>query len=381
MKVRYFDHAATTPVKIEVLREMFPYFTRVYGNPSSLYSKGREAKRAIDNARNRVAKAINAKSKEIYFTSCGSESDNLAIKGIAYANKNKGKHIITSRIEHPAVLNTCKSLEKEGYEVTYLNINKCGRISIEELQNSIREGTILISIMFANNEIGTIEPIEEIGNIARKNKIVFHTDCVQAVGNIKIDVEKMNIDALSISGHKFYGPKGIGALYIREVIKFQKMQDGGHQERDKRAGTENLAGIVGIGKAIEIANDNLKKYNERLTCLRNILISKIEENFPNAKLNGSKNNRLPGNINFSFPNIDSQELLLKLDEYGICVSSGSACSSGSDEPSHVLMSLGISKELAKGSIRITLGEQNTKQDVEFLVKCLKEIIPKITKYN
>lgn len=381
MKVRYFDHAATTPVKIEVLREMFPYFTRVYGNPSSLYSKGREAKRAIDNARNRVAKAINAKSKEIYFTSCGSESDNLAIKGIAYANKNKGKHIITSRIEHPAVLNTCKSLEKEGYEVTYLNINKCGRISIEELQNSIREGTILISIMFANNEIGTIEPIEEIGNIARKNKIVFHTDCVQAVGNIKIDVEKMNIDALSISGHKFYGPKGIGALYIREGIKFQKMQDGGHQERDKRAGTENLAGIVGIGKAIEIANDNLKKYNERLTCLRNILISKIEENFPNAKLNGSKNNRLPGNINFSFPNIDSQELLLKLDEYGICVSSGSACSSGSDEPSHVLMSLGISKELAKGSIRITLGEQNTKQDVEFLVKCLKEIIPKITKYN
>ena len=381
MKVRYFDHAATTPVKIEVLREMFPYFTRVYGNPSSLYSKGREAKRAIDNARNRVAKAINAKSKEIYFTSCGSESDNLAIKGIAYANKNKGKHIITSRIEHPAVLNTCKSLEKEGYEVTYLNINKCGRISIEELQNSIREGTILISIMFANNEIGTIEPIEEIGNIARKNKIVFHTDCVQAVGNIKIDVEKMNIDALSISGHKFYVPKGIGALYIREVIKFQKMQDGGHQERDKRAGTENLAGIVGIGKAIEIANDNLKKYNERLTCLRNILISKIEENFPNAKLNGSKNNRLPGNINFSFPNIDSQELLLKLDEYGICVSSGSACSSGSDEPSHVLMSLGISKELAKGSIRITLGEQNTKQDVEFLVKCLKEIIPKITKYN
>lgn len=381
MKVRYFDHAATTPVKIEVLREMFPYFTRVYGNPSSLYSKGREAKRAIDNARNRVAKAINAKSKEIYFTSCGSESDNLAIKGIAYANKNKGKHIITSRIEHPAVLNTCKSLEKEGYEITYLNINKCGRISIEELQNSIREGTILISIMFANNEIGTIEPIEEIGNIARKNKIVFHTDCVQAVGNIKIDVEKMNIDALSISGHKFYGPKGIGALYIREGIKFQKMQDGGHQERDKRAGTENLAGIVGIGKAIEIANDNLKKYNERLTCLRNILISKIEENFPNAKLNGSKNNRLPGNINFSFPNIDSQELLLKLDEYGICVSSGSACSSGSDEPSHVLMSLGISKELAKGSIRITLGEQNTKQDVDFLVKCLKEIIPKISKYN
>ena len=381
MKIRYFDHAATTPVKIEVLREMFPYLAKVYGNPSSLYSKGREAKRAIDKSRNRVGRALNAKDKEIYFTSCGSESDNLAIKGIAYANKDRGKHIITSKIEHPAVLNTCKKLEKEGFDVTYLNVNKYGRVDIEELEKAIREDTILISIMLANNEIGTIEPIEEIGRIARKNKILFHTDCVQAVGNVKIDVEKMNIDSLSISGHKFYGPKGIGALYVREGIKFQKMQDGGHQERDKRAGTENLSGIVGIGKAIEIANNNLEKYNTKLTYLRNLLIYKIERNFSKAVLNGSKNNRLPGNINFSFPNIDSQELLLKLDEYGVCVSSGSACSSGLDEPSHVLMALGVSKELAKGTVRITLGEQNTKQDIEFLIKCMKEIIPKITKYN
>ena len=379
MKVRYFDHAATTYLKLEVLRDMLPYFRTMYGNASSLYSIGRKSKKAIDLARRRVAKAINAKPKEIYFTACGSESDNLAIKGIAYANKNRGNHIITSKIEHPAVLNTCKTLEKEGFEITFLNVDSKGRINLEELKNSIKENTFLISIMFANNEIGTIEPIEEIGQIAKKNNIIFHTDCVQAIGNVKIDVDKLNIDSLSISAHKFYGPKGVGALYVKENIEFQKLQDGGHQEKDKRAGTENVAGIVGLGKAIEISNINLNRYIEKLKFLRDYCIEEIKRNFQDANLNGSRINRLPGNVNFSFKNIDGEELLLKLDEYGICVSSGSACSSGSDKPSHVLQAIGVKENLIKGTIRITLGEENTKQDIDFLVKCLKKIIPKISK--
>ena len=379
MKVRYFDHAATTYVKGEVLREMLPYFRIKYGNPSSLYGVGRKSKKAIDIARKKVAKAINANAKEIYFTSCGSESDNLAIKGVAYANK--GKNIITSKIEHPAVLNTCKSLEKEGYEITYLNVDSKGRINIEELVNSIKEDTVLISVMFANNEIGTIEPIEEIGKIAKKNNILFHTDCVQAIGNVKIDVNKMNIDLLSMSAHKFYGPKGVGALYVREDIKLHKLQDGGHQEKEKRAGTENVAGIVGIGKAIEIANMNIDRYNLKLKILRDYCIEQITRFFPNVKINGSIINRLPGNINISFPNINGEELLLKLDEYGICVSSGSACSSGEEKPSHVLEAIGVKKEFIKGTIRITLGEENTKQDIDYLIKCLKNIIPKISKTN
>ena len=379
MKIRYFDHAATTYIKGEVLKEMLPYFRINYGNASSLYSIGRQGKKAIDIARKRVANAINAKTKEIYFTSCGSESDNLAIKGIVY--ENRGKHIITSKIEHPAVLNTCKSLEKEGYEITYLNVDRNGRINIDELEKSIREDTVLISIMFANNEIGTIEPIEEIGKIAKKNNIIFHTDCVQAIGNIKIDVNKMNIDLLSMSAHKFYGPKGIGALYVKENIKFRKLQDGGHQERNKRAGTENVAGIVGMGKAIEIANINIDRYNFKLKVLRDYCIEQIIKNFPNVKINGSRINRLPGNINISFPNLNGEELLLKLDEYGICVSSGSACSSGDEKPSHVLEAIGVKQELLKGTIRITLGEENTKQDIDFLLKCLKIIIPKISKTN
>ena len=358
---------------------MYPFLTRNYGNPSSLYSKGRECRRAVEKARSRVASAIGAKAKEIYFTSCGSESDNLAIKGVAYANKDKGRHIITTKIEHPAVLNTCKTLEKEGYEVTYLNVNRQGRISLDELESNIRKDTILISIMFANNEIGTIQPIEGIGEIARKHNVIFHTDSVQAIGNVKIDVEKMNIDLLSMSGHKFYGPKGIGALYVRENINFEKLQDGGHQEKDKRAGTENVAGIVGIGKAIEIANKDLDKYNQKLKFLRDYFITQIEKNFPNAILNGSKNNRLPGNANFAFSNIEAEELLLKLDEFGICVSSGSACSSGSSDPSHVLLAIGVPKKLAYSSIRITFGAQNNKEDVDFLIKKLKQIIPKIRK--
>lgn len=327
MKIRYFDHAATTSVREEVLKEMIPYFSYEYGNASSIYSIGRNAKRVIEQARKRVAKAINCKQKEIYFTSCGSEADNLALKGIAYANTKKGKHIITSKIEHPAILESCKALEKQGFEITYLNVDKDGIISLQELENNIREDTILISIMFANNEIGTIQPIKEIGNIAKKHKIAFHTDSVQAIGNVKIDVDEMNIDLLSMSSHKFYGPKGIGALYVREGIEFERIQDGGHQEKNKRAGTENVAGIVGLGKAIQIANEGLEEYNNKLTKLRDYYFSQVEERIPNIKINGHRTNRLPGNANISFENIEGEELLLKLDQQGICVSTGSACSS------------------------------------------------------
>ena len=327
MKIRYFDHAATTAVKEEVLKEMLPYFSLQYGNSSSIYNIGRKSKKAIEIAREKVAKTINCKVKEVYFVSCGSEADNLAIKGIAYANSEKGRHIITSKIEHPAVLETCKILEKQGFEITYLNVDNEGFISIQELENSIRNDTILISIMFANNEIGTIEPIKEIGQIAKKHQILFHTDAVQAIGNIKIDVDEMNIDLLSMSAHKFYGPKGVGALYVREGIEFQRIQDGGHQEKNKRAGTENVAGIVGIGKAIEICQQNLEEYNKKLKNLRDYYFLEIENKIPNIKINGHRTKRLPGNANISFENVDGQQLLLKLDELGICSSTGSACSS------------------------------------------------------
>ena len=373
-KIKYFDHSATTYVKDEVLKEMLPYFSVEYGNPSSMYSLGRKARKAKEQAREQVAKAINCSPEEIYFTSCGSESDNLAIKGIAYASRHKGNHIITSKIEHPAVLNTCKTLEKEGFRVTYLNVDKDGMINLENLRNSITNNTILISIMFANNEIGTIEPIEEIGKIAKMYNIIFHTDAVQAIGNIKIDVKKLNIDSLSMSAHKFYGPKGAGALYIKNGINFMKIQDGGHQEKDKRAGTENVAGIVGLGKAIEIANLNLDKYNEKLKYLRDYLIKEIEKQIPNVKINGHRSNRLPGNANISFEGIDGGELLLKLDEIGICASSGSACSSGNSNPSHVLTAIGLPTDLSNGTLRITLGEENTKEDMDFFIKKLVEIV-------
>lgn len=293
MKIRYFDHAATTAVKEEVLKEMLPYFSIEYGNASSIYTIGRKSKRAVEQARQKVAKAMNAKPKEIYFTACGSEADNLALKGVAYANKEKGKHIITTKIEHPAILESCKTLEKQGFEITYLNVDENGFISVQELENQIRKDTILISIMFANNEIGTIQPIEEVGRIAKAHGILFHTDSVQAVGNVKIDVDKMNIDLLSMSAHKFYGPKGIGALYVRDGVNFERIQDGGHQEKNKRAGTENVPGIVGLGKAIELAYENLEAYNEKLTNLRDYYFSQIEEKIPNIKINGDRNKRLP----------------------------------------------------------------------------------------
>lgn len=377
MDIRYFDHAATTAVKEEVLKEMLPYFSINYGNASSIYSIGRNSKRALDNARMQVAIALNCSPKEIYFTGCGSESDNIALKGIAYANKHKGNHIITSKIEHPAILNTCKTLEKEGFIVTYLNVDENGFISIDELKAAITNKTILISIMFANNEIGTIQPIKEIGEIARLKQIYFHTDAVQAVGNVKIDVKEMGIDLLSMSAHKFYGPKGVGALYVKEGINFNKLQDGGHQEKDKRAGTENVAGIVGLGKAIEIAYRNFDKYNEKLTTLRDYYISQVEDKIPEVKLNGDRIKRLPGNANISFKGIEGESLLLNLDMKGICASSGSACSTGSLNPSHVLMAIGLPHEIAHGSLRTTFGDENTKEDIDYLVESLVEIVAKL----
>ena len=376
MKIIYCDHAATTPVKEAVLYAMYPYFSKNYGNASAIYSLGKKSREAINIAREKVANVINAKTNEIYFTSCGSESDNLGLKGFCYANKNKGKHIITSKIEHPAILNTCKTLEKQGFEVTYLNVDKEGFINFDELIKSIRRDTILISIMTANNEIGTIQPIQKIGELARKRGIIFHTDAVQAIGNIKIDVEKANIDMLSMSGHKFYGPKGIGALYVRNGIEFDRIQDGGHQEEEKRAGTENVAGIVGLGKAIEIANMNLNSYNKKLINLREYFIRELEKNIgkENIKLNGAKKERLPGNCNISFKGINSNFMLKELDKRGICASEGSACSAGCGLPSYVLQEIGLEKEYLNGAIRFTFGEENTKDDIDYIVKQIREII-------
>lgn len=374
MKIRYFDHAATTPVREEVVREMLPFFGIEYGNASVMYSLGRNAKKAMKQARERVARAINADISEIYFTSCGSESDNLAIKGFAYENKNKGNHIITSKIEHHAVLDSCKTLEEQGFRATYLGVEKNGRINLEELVNSITDETILITIMFANNEIGTIEPIEEIAKIAKEKNIVFHTDAVQAIGNVKIDVKKMNIDMLSLSGHKFYAPKGVGALYVKNGINFKKLQDGGEQENNKRAGTENVAEIVGLGKAIELIYNEYDVYNEKLKNLRNHYINKVKNEIDNIKVNGDLINRLPGNANVSFKDVNGSELLFELDKYGICASAGSACSTSNPEPSHVLTAIGLDKNYIGGTLRVSFGRDNTIDDVDFLVNRLKEFV-------
>ena len=374
MKIRYFDHAATTPVREEVVKEMLPFFGIEYGNASVMYSLGRNAKKAMKQARERVARAINADINEIYFTSCGSESDNLAIKGFAYENKNKGNHIITSKIEHHAVLDSCKTLEKQGFKVTYLGVDEKGKINLEELINSITNQTILITIMFANNEIGTIEPVEEIAKIAKEKNIVFHTDAVQAIGNAKIDVKKMDIDMLSLSGHKFYAPKGVGALYVKNGINFKKLQDGGEQESNKRAGTENVAEIVGLGKAIELIYNEYDWYNEKLKILRNHYIGRVKKEIDNIKINGDLIDRLPGNANISFRNVNGSELLFELDKYGICASAGSACSTSNPEPSHVLTAIGLDKEYIGGTLRVSFGKDNSIDDVDFLVNRLKEII-------
>lgn len=381
MSIKYFDNAATTNVKKEVLDEMLPYLKDGFGNPSSLYSIGRSAKRGIEKARKQVAELINCNPEEIYFTSCGSESDNTAIKGIAAAYRKRGRHIITSKIEHPAVLHTCQVLEKQGFRVTYLDVTKNGMINMEQLRKSISMDTILISIMAANNEIGTIQPIEEIAKIAKMYNIIFHTDAVQACGNMHIDVKKMGIDALSLSGHKINAPKGVGALYIKSGIEFEKFIDGGHQENNKRAGTENVAQIVGLGKACEIARENLDKHMKYLQELRDYYINEIETRIPNVKLNGDRKMRLPGNANFSFKGVSGETLLLKLDEREMCASTGSACSSGSLEPSHVLTAIGLSKEDANSSLRTTFGEINTKEDVKELADSLVEIVEELRKAN
>lgn len=373
----YFDNAATTPVRPEVAKEIIPYFTESYGNPSSIYKIAQKNKNAVEKGREQVANAIGATPNEIYFTAGGSEADNWAIKGIAESYANKGKHIITSCIEHHAVLHTCEYLETKGYEVTYLPVDEYGMINIEDLRNAIRKDTILITIMFANNEIGTIQPISEIGQIAHENGIIFHTDAVQAVGHIEIDVKSMNIDMLSMSGHKFYGPKGIGALYIKKGIKLNPLIHGGAQERRRRAGTENVPGIVGIGLAAELASKELKTEMPRLTALRDKLIKEILEKVPYARLNGHPTKRLPGNVNISFEFIEGEGILLLLDYKGICASSGSACTSGSLDPSHVLLAIGLPHEKAHGSVRLSMGHFTTEEQVDYVIRELPPIIERL----
>ena len=379
MEVKYFDNSATTRVKDEVFKEMIPYLSIEYGNPSSLYSIGRSAKRVISEARRRVASLINCSPEEIYFTSCGSESDNTALKGIAYANKEKGNHIITSKIEHPAILNSCKNLENKGFKISYIDVDKDGMLNLEKLESEITDQTILISIMYANNEIGTIEPIKEIAQIAHSHGIIFHTDAVQAVGNIPIDVRKMNIDMLSLSGHKLYAPKGIGALYVKSGIEFERFMDGGHQEKNKRSGTENVAEIVALGKACQIAEKNIEQYQQKLKNLRDYCLNKIQEKIPDIYINGTMERRLPGNINISFKDLNSGELLLRLDEVGICASGGSACSSKEASPSHVLTAIGLPSELSKGALRLTFGDYSSIEDVDYLVENLVRIVEEMRK--
>lgn len=376
-KLIYMDNAATTAVKPEVFEKMKPYFMENYSNPSSVYSFAGEAKKAVDDARDIVAGALNAKAAEIYFTGGGSEADNWAIKATAEAYKNKGKHIITSAIEHHAVLHTCGWLERHGYEVTYLPVDENGTVSPEKVEEAIRPDTILISIMFANNEIGTIEPIKEIGEIAKKHGVLFHTDAVQAFGHVPIDVQEMHIDMLSASGHKFHGPKGIGFMYMRNGLKLGSFIHGGAQERSRRAGTHNVPGIVGMGEAARIAMEQLEANAVKETEVRDYLIARVEKEIPYIKVNGHRENRLPNNINICFRFIEGESLLIMLDQKGICASSGSACTSGSLDPSHVLLAIGLPHEIAHGSLRLTISEDTTKEDADFVVDNLKSIVERL----
>ena len=370
----YLDNAATTAVSPEVLEAMLPYFTQCFGNPSSIHSTGRDARRVVDAARRKVAAAIGAQPQEIYFTAGGSESDNWAIKGTAFSRKSRGNHIITSAIEHHAVLHTCAWLEKQGFEVTYLPVDEFGRVRVEDVEKAITDKTILITIMAANNEIGTIQPIAEIGKLAHDKGILFHTDAVQAIGAMPIDVNAMNIDLLSMSGHKFHGPKGIGALYIRKGVKIDQYLHGGAQERGQRAGTENLAGIVGMGKAIEIATQHLEENAARLTVLRDKLIDGILAEIPDVRLNGHRTQRLPNNVNVSVRYVEGEALLLRLDLAGIAGSSGSACTSGSLDPSHVLLAIGLPHEIAHGSLRLSLGTDTTEAEIDEVLDKLPGIV-------
>ena len=376
-KTIYFDHAATTPVSSEVLEKMLPYLKGNFGNPSSIYFLGRESKKAIEEAREKVANAIGANPREIFFTGSGTEADNWAIKGVAYSNRNKGNHIITTSIEHHAVLHACRYLESDGFEVTYLPVDENGLVSPEDVLKEIKPGTILISVMFANNEIGTIQPIKEIGKIAKDRGIIFHTDAVQAVGSVPIDVNDLNVDLLSMSAHKLYGPKGVGALYIRKGVKISSFIHGGAQERGRRASTENVAGIVGLGEAIKIATEYMEENNKKLMSLRDRTIEEVLEKIPYTRLNGDRYKRLPGNVNFSFEFIEGESLLLMLDMKGIAASSGSACTSGSLDPSHVLLAIGLPHEIAHGSLRITFGKDNTHEDIDALMDVLPEIVGRL----
>ena len=378
MKTKYyFDNAATTPVREEVLQAILPYFREYYGNASSVYGIAKESKKALEKARAQVAAAIGAKPEEVYFTAGGSESDNLALRGVSEAYQKKGNHIITTKIEHHAILHTAEYLEKHGVEVTYLNVDEFGRISLEELEKAIRLETILISIMFANNEIGTIQPIAEIGAIAKKHGILFHTDAVQALGHVPIDVEKMNIDLLSMSGHKLGAPKGIGAIYIRKGVAVTPLIFGGAQESKRRAGTENIPGIVGMGMAAELAVKEMEEMTEKLTAMRDKLIRGILEQIPHSRLNGHPTERLPGNCNISFEFIEGESLLLLLDALGIAASSGSACTSGSLDPSHVLMAIGLPHEVAHGSLRLTMDRDNTEEEIDFILEKLPAIVQRL----
>jgi cysteine desulfurase len=372
----YMDNSATTPVRKEVAEELIPYLIENFGNPSSIYDLGKTSKDAVENARKKVASAIGAEENEIFFTSGGAESDNWAIKGIAFANRNKGKHIITSSIKHHAVLHTCEWLEGQGFEVTYLPVDKYGMVSPEDLKNAIQDDTILISIMLANNEIGTIQPVEEIGKIARENRVYFHTDAVQAIGHVPIDVQKMNIDLLSLSGHKFQGPKGCGALYIRKGTKIETLLHGGAQERKRRAGTENVPAIAGLGKAIELATSEIEESNKTLLALRERLIKGLLK-IPKTHLNGHPTQRLANNVNVTFEYIEGESLLLLLNAKGIYASTGSACNSSSLEPSHVLTACGVPHEIVHGSLRLSLGKMNTEKDVDRVLAILPEIVQKL----
>lgn len=376
-KLIYLDNAATTQVYPEVLEAMLPYFTEYYGNPSAIYTFGEEGRRAVDKARRTVAELIHAKPEEIYFTGGGSESDNWALKATAEAYASKGKHIITSAIEHHAVLHTCAYLEKKGYEITYINVDENGKIKLDELKAAIRPDTILISVMTANNEIGVIQPVAEIGKIAHEHGVLFHTDAVQAFGHIPLDVEEMHIDMLSASGHKINGPKGIGAMYIRKGVKILSFIHGGAQERKRRAGTHNVPGIVGLGKAAELAKNNMAERSAGETELREYLIDRVLKEIPYTRLNGDRTDRLPNNVNFCFRFIEGESLLILLDQAGICGSSGSACTSGSLDPSHVLLAIGLPHEIAHGSLRLTLSEKNTREEIDYTVEELKKIIERL----
>lgn len=374
MRQVYLDNSATTPIKGDVLKEMLPFLTEHFGNASSLYTPGLVARRALDEAREKVAALINAKANEVYFTGCGSESDNWVLKGIASSLKNKGNHIITTVTEHPAMLRTCEYLEKNGYEVTYLGIDDQGRLNPAELEAAIKDTTILVSIMMVNNEIGTIHPIKELAAIAKKHGVLFHTDAVQALGNVPIDVKDLGVDFLSMSAHKIYGPKGVGGLYIRRGAKLGTLIFGGGQESGKRAGTENVAGIVGFGKAAELALNSLDEHIKHSTEIRNYLAEKLTAEIPDVIINGSMDNRHPGNLNVTFKYIEGESILIQLDACGICISTGSACSSKSLKPSHVLSALGVPVELIHGTVRFSVGDFTTKEDIDYTVECTKKVV-------